>query len=78
MNFLVQLAVLVIANLISQALAPKPPKPKPAAISDFDVPVAEQGRPVPVVFGTVLVRGPNVIWYDDLSTTPIRSRGGKK
>ena len=78
MNFLVQLAVLVIANLISQALAPKPPKPKPAAISDFDVPVAEQGRPVPVVFGTVLVRGPNVIWYGDLSTTPIRSRGGKK
>lgn len=78
MNFLVQLAVLVVTNLISSALAPKPPKPKPALISDFDVPVAELGRPVPVIFGTVLVRGPNVIWYGDLSTTPIKTKGSKK
>lgn len=78
MNFLVQLAVLVVTSLISAALAPKPPKPKPAALQDFDIPVAEQGRPIPVVFGTVLVTGANVIWYGDLSTTPIKSKGGKK
>ena len=47
----VQLILLVVSYIVSAALAPKPPKPKPAALEDFDIPVAEQGRPVPVVFG---------------------------
>ncbi len=63
---------------MSAALAPKPPQPKPAALADFDVPVAEEGRPIPVVFGTVTLTGPNVLWYGDLRSTPITSKGGKK
>lgn len=78
MNFVFQLALLVISYFVSAALAPKPPKPKPAALEDFDIPVAEQGRPVPVVFGTVLITGPNVLWYGDLRTTAITEKGGKK
>lgn len=73
-----QLVILVVSYIISAALAPKPPKPKPAALEDFDIPVAEQGRPIPVVFGTMLVTGPNVLWYGDLRTTSIQSKGGKK
>lgn len=72
------LLLLVVTNLIAAALAPKPPKPKPAALEDFDVPVAEEGRPIPVVFGTVTITGPNVLWYGDLSSQPIKSSGGKK
>lgn len=78
MNFVFQLVLLVISYFVSAALAPKPPKPKPAALEDFDIPVAEQGRPVPVVFGTVLITGPNVLWYGDLRTTAITEKGGKK
>ena len=78
MNFVFQLALLVVSYFVSAALAPKPPKPKPAALEDFDIPVAEQGRPVPVVFGTVLITGPNVLWYGDLRTTAITEKGGKK
>lgn len=78
MNFVYYLIVLIVSSLISYALAPKPPKPKPAALEDFDIPVAEQGRPVPVVFGTMLLTGPNVLWYGDLRTTPIKEKGGKK
>lgn len=78
MNFVFQLALLVISYFVSAALAPKPPKPKPAALEDFDIPVAEQGRPVPVVFGTVLITGPNVLWYGDLRTTAITEKGGNK
>lgn len=74
----VQLIILVVSYIVSVALAPKPPKPKPAALNDFDIPVAEQGRPIPVIFGTVLVTGPNVMWYGDLRTTPIVVSGGKK
>jgi hypothetical protein len=66
MNFWIQLAILVVTALIAKALAPKPPKPKPASLSDFDLPTAEAGRPLPVVFGTVTITGPNVVWYGDL------------
>ena len=78
MTFLVQLAILIVSAYVSAALAPKPPKPKPAALTDFEVPTAEEGRPIPVVFGTVWVTGPNVIWYGDLSSTPIKSKSSKK
>lgn len=72
------LVVIVVAALISSALAPKPPEPKPASLSDVDAPTAEEGRPIPVVFGTVLLRGANVVWYGDLAADPIRKKGGKK
>lgn len=78
MNFFIQIILLVVSYFVSRALAPKPPKPKPAAIEDFDVPMAEQGRPVPVVFGTVTLKSPNVLWYGDLKTKDIKEKGGKK
>lgn len=77
MGYWVYLAVLVVAAIVSYALAPKPPTPKPPALEDFDIPTAEQGRPIPVVFGTVTVTGPNVVWYGDLKTDPIKKSGGK-
>jgi hypothetical protein len=64
--------VLVVSAFISAALAPKPPKPKPASLEDFDVPVAEEGRPIPVVFGTVTITGANVLWYGALRSTKIK------
>lgn len=78
MTFWVQIILLVVSYIVSVALAPKPPKPKPAALNDFDIPMAEQGRPIPVIFGTALVTGPNVMWYGDLRTTAITTSGGKK
>lgn len=78
MNFFLYIAVLIVSAFITAALAPKPPKPKPAALSDFDIPTADEGRPIPVIFGTNIVTGSNVIWYGDLSTRPIKSKSGKK
>lgn len=78
MNFIFQLALLVISYYVSAALAPKPPQPKAAALEDFDIPLAEEGRAIPVVFGTVIVKSPTVMWYGDLRTTAIKEKGGKK
>lgn len=72
------LVVLVVSAFIAAALAPKPPAPKPASLQDFDVPTAEEDREIPVVFGTVTVTGPNVIYYGGLASEPIKKRGGKK
>ena len=71
-------AVLIISTVISLALMPKPPVPKPADITDFDAPTAEEGRPIPVVFGTVKVTGANVLWYGALYNEAIRKKSGKK
>ena len=78
MDPITAIVVLVVATAISYALTPKPPAPPPPSLEDFSVPTAEEGRPVPVVFGEVWITGPNVIWYGDLSITPIRKKGGKK
>jgi hypothetical protein len=72
------IAVLIVSVLIQYALQPKPPQPPSAELKDIDAPTADEGRPVPVVFGTVLVKSANVVWYGDLRTTPIKSKGGKK
>lgn len=74
----VQLAILVITSYLSAALAPKPPPPKPNTLDDFDVPNAEQGTPIGVVFGNVIIKSPTLVWYGDLSTEKIKKKGGKK
>lgn len=75
MEFFYYLAILIISSAISYAMMPKPPSPEPPAeIKDFDVPTAEEGRPIPVIFGTVKITGANVLWYGDVSTTAITKR----
>lgn len=72
----VQLLWFVVTTVISIALAPKPKAPRQAAIDDFAFPTAEEGRPIPVVFGTVDISGANVLWYGDLRTTKIKKSSG--
>ena len=66
------------ATILSALLQPKPKPPKPAALSEFDVPTAEADRPVPVAFGTVWVKSPNVIWWGALKIDPIKADVEKK
>lgn len=73
-----QLVVWLVTTLIQYVLAPRPPQPPPPEPGQPEVPTAEEGRPIPVVFGTVLLKSPNVVWYGDLRTTPIKKSGGKK
>ena len=72
----VYIVVFVVALVLSIALAPKPPERRSAALDDFQVPTADEGRAIPVVFGAAWLRGPNVLWYGRLSMKPIRKRSG--
>lgn len=72
-----ELFIWFIVSLVIQAvLAPKPEEPSPASLEDFQVPTADPTRPLPVIFGTVSVTGPNVVWYGDLEAEPIEKDGG--
>lgn len=69
----------VISLVISFALAKKPQNMQaPPVMGDIKAPTAEEGREIPVLFGTRDIEAPNVVWYGDLRTTPVKSKGGKK
>ncbi len=69
--------VLLLSIVLSVAMRPKPQSQKPPALADFQVPTAEEGREVLVIFGEVWVEDPNVLAFGDLRTTPIKASGGK-
>lgn len=46
----------------------------PSSLKDFNFPTADESRAVPVVFGTVNMDGPNVIWYGDLKTVKLTKK----
>jgi len=72
----IQIAILVI-GLIYSARAMKKNSAKPASLQDFQVPTAQEGRPVAMVFGDVWISDPNFLDYGNLRTTPIKASGGK-
>lgn len=74
----VYIAMLVLSLAVSYAMRPKTEHAKPLALEDFQVPVAEEGRDVCVIFGTVWIADPSVIDYGNLrSEPPIKAPGGK-
>ncbi len=70
------LAVFVISLVVARALAPKPQTPAPGDISS-QMPTADAGKEIPVLFGTRIMAQPNVVWWGDLMTKKIKSSGKK-
>ena len=67
--FLVWAAIFVLAELIR----PKPDleNARPLGLGDFNFPTATEGRAVPLVWGRVMIKGPNCTWYGDLRNQAI-------
>lgn len=72
------IVVFALALVVSYSMTPKPQSRPPAGLGDFNVPTAEVGREIPVLFGTRKLEGPNVVWYGHLRTVAIKKKGGKK
>ncbi|ABI59703.1 hypothetical protein [Nitrosomonas eutropha] len=71
------IAVFVVALAISVAFQPKSQNQSPTA-GQVEAPTAEEGRAIPVLFGTRDIKQANVVWYGDLKTVAIKKKGGKK
>ncbi len=69
MGFFLTLLIFAALFVLGEILRPKPniEDAKPSGIGDFQFPTATEGRSVPLLWGTALIKGPNVIWYGDLS-----------
>lgn len=67
MGFWMMAALWVASMAIGYLLRPKPAAPKPER---FQPPTAEEGAPIPVIFGTWKVP-PNVAWWGDLQVAKV-------
>ncbi len=63
-----------VSIVISELLRPKPDieNAKPGAKGDFRFPTADEGRPIPLLWGKAKLEGPNVVWWGDFRQVPIR------
>lgn len=62
---LIYLVVLIAIQIAIFLLTPKPKGPQPDSTKDLQDPVAEAGKPVPVIFGTMTMKGLNALGYWD-------------
>lgn len=67
--------VFIVAFAVAYATMPKPKGPE---LGTVESPTAEEGRSIPVLFGTRVIKSVNVVWYGDIRTEAIRKKGGKK
>ena len=54
------------------------PSPQGPQAGTFEAPTAEEGRPIPVLFGTRRISSANIVWWGDLRTEAVKKSGGKK
>ena len=76
-DLIIALVMMVVSYAISYAMQPRPER-NDAVVGNMDVPTAEAGKTIPVVFGTMLIKDSNVIDYFDPKTVAIESGGGGK
>lgn len=74
----INLIILAASYLIQTAMAPKPPKPKPAAFQDFDFPRCDEGTEKEWIFGQVWGKDWMVLSVRNQRSRAIKSKGGKK
>lgn len=65
--FLVSLLIAVVLNVVAYLLAPKPKQAKPEAAKEMDSPVAEAGREIAVLFGTMIIKDGNILDFSEKS-----------
>lgn len=74
MTILAMIAIAIVMMILTYLLTPKPKIEKLKPESEIDVPETEVGKPLPVIFGTVVLRNPNVVWFGHLRVKKIRKK----
>lgn len=69
-----QLIIAVVALVVSYAIAPRPKQNKTTTLKPQDVnaPTVSAGTPIPVVFGRVRIKAPNVVFLGATRTQAIK------
>lgn len=78
MPIIVQFLIGIALNIAGYLLMPKQKAAQPPSTEDLENPVSEAGMPVPVVFGTLTVKGLNILWWGDKLSRQRSIKSGKK
>lgn len=80
MPWFIPLLIGLALNIIAYLILPKPKTPKPDAAKDLENPVAEAGKPLPVLSGSLTMKGLNILWFGEKATKTrtVTEKGGKK
>jgi hypothetical protein len=70
------LLLFVASFILAAVLAPKPKieNARASGYADVKFPTSSEGNPVPLVYGTVRLRGPNTLWYGDFRAVPVTQK----
>ena len=63
-------------TVVLSGLLQKAPKVRASALGELQVPTAEEGRNLPVIWGTCCLKAPNVVWYGDYKVKAIKKSMG--
>jgi hypothetical protein len=64
---LTKLLIVVTIMVVAYLIMPKPKRTKPDSTRDMENPTAEAGREIPVIFGTMTMKGLNVLDFTNKS-----------
>lgn len=70
--------MMVISFALQMIMTPKRNSNNNVTEGTLNVPTATEGKTIPVVFGTVLIKDANVVDYFDITNTPIKNEGRGK
>lgn len=73
---IINLLLLVVSVALQMSAQPKADAVAKPEAGKLDIPRVDEGVPISVIFGTVLKKDSNCVWYGDAATVPIVSRSG--
>lgn len=76
-QWVIQLLIAIAVTVVAYLITPKP-KPQSQATKDLENPVAEANKPIPKLWGTMIVKGLNVLWFGDKSVREYEVKTGGK
>lgn len=68
-----QIIVALVMMVVSYLLMPKP-KVESTTAGDMENPTASAGSPIKVVFGTITIKDPNILWFGDKETNTFSTK----
>lgn len=72
-QIVIALVIMIVSYALQSMFAPVPQDP---VAGQLDVPVAQEGDSISVIFGEVLIKDSNVLGYWDAQTSEVSAGGG--
>jgi len=76
--FIIYIVLLIVSTVLQIVLRKKPATPHLLPSDLENIPVAERGKPIPVVLGLGFIKQPNVVWWGRVKSEPITVKTGGK